>query len=91
MNTANKSKLALNPGLRQLLEVCRRLKFEPHNIARQLDSRGHYEVDLNEEFPFLIKLFRYSSRHHTRGPTWHERLELFMPLDGPARFQMGEE
>jgi len=56
-----------------------------------LDSRGHYEVDLDEEFPFLIKLFHYSSKHHTRGPTWHERLELFTPLDGPAGFRMGEQ
>ncbi len=74
-----------------LLEVCRHLRFEPHDIARQLDHRGRYEVELNLEFPFLIKLFHYSSQHHTRGPTWHERLELFLPLDGATRFRMGEK
>ena len=75
----------------KLLEVAQRLRFEPHDIAAQLDSRGRYEVPLDEEFPFVIKLFRYTSRRHTRGATWHERLELFLPLDGPARFRMGDQ
>ena len=75
----------------KLLSACRSLRFEPHDIAAQLDSRGRYDVPLDEEFPLLIKLFRYTSRRHTRGATWHERLELFLPLDGPARFRMGDQ
>lgn len=74
-----------------LLSVAGHLRFEPHDIAAQLDARGHYEVELAAEFPLLIKLFHYTSQRHTRGATWHERLELFMPLDGPARFRMGEQ
>ena len=80
-----------NKPFDQLLATCRSLRFEPHDIAAQLDARGRYDVKLDEEFPLLIKLFRYTSRRHTRGATWHERLELFMPLDGPARFRMGEQ
>jgi len=79
------------PALRELLAVCARLKFEPHDIAQQLDARGHYELALPPEFPFDIRLFRYSSRRHTRGQTWHERLELFVPLDGPVKFRMGDQ
>ena len=75
----------------RLCDTVSRLKFEPHDIASQLDGRGHYEVALDGEFPLLIKLFCYTSKGHTRGATWHERLELFMPLDGPARFRMGEQ
>jgi AraC-like DNA-binding protein len=75
----------------QLLAVCARLPFEPHDIARHLDARGRYEVPLADEFPLLIKLFHYSSARHTRGATWHDRLELFMPLDGPARLRMGRQ
>ena len=74
-----------------LLEAAGRLRFEPHDIAAQLDERGCYDVPLNEEFPLSIKLFHYTSRRHTRGVTWHERLELFLPLDGPSRFRMGEQ
>lgn len=73
----------------ELLAQCARLKFEPHDIARQLDARGRYEMPLAAEFGFEIKLFHYSSRRHTRGATWHERLELFVPLDDRVLFQMG--
>jgi AraC-like DNA-binding protein len=75
----------------ELLAACTRLAFEPHDIAAQLDAHGRYEVPLDEEFAFAIKLFHYSSRQHTRGATWHERLELFLPLDGRTLFQMGDE
>ena len=75
----------------KLLNTVAGLRFERHDIAAQLDVRGHYAVKLDEDFPLLIKLFRYSSKHYTRGATWHDRLELFMPLDGPARFRMGEQ
>lgn len=80
---------AASEGCPRLRAVCRRLRFEPHAIARQLDERGRYEVESNREFPFLIKLFHYTSRRHTRGATWHERLELLLPQDGPTRFRMG--
>jgi AraC-like DNA-binding protein len=76
---------------RDLLRSAERWDFAPHNIAAQLDGQGHYHVQLDDEFPLLIKLFHYSSRHHTRGGTWHERLELFVPLDGAAHFRMGEQ
>jgi hypothetical protein len=91
MKRASKNAMVLRGGLESLLETCRKLRFEPHDIAQQLDSRGHYKVELEREFPFLIKLFRYTSKRHTRGATWHERLELFTPLDGPALLRMGEE
>jgi AraC family transcriptional regulator, transcriptional activator of pobA len=76
---------------RELVTTCAELAFEPHDIAAQLDARGRYEVPLDDEFALAIKLFHYSSREHTRGATWHERLELFIPLDGRTLFRMGDE
>jgi AraC-like DNA-binding protein len=73
-----------------LLEACSRLHFEPHSIAAQLDARGHYEVELDREFPFHVRLFHFRARKFTPDRTWHERLELFLPLDEPARLRMGE-
>ncbi|MEO8425552.1 MAG: AraC family transcriptional regulator [Verrucomicrobiota bacterium] len=84
-------KSAASAAFAVLQETAGRLPFEPHDIAAQLDARGRYDVRLDKEFPLLIKLFRYTSRRHTRGATWHERLELFLPIDGPARFRMGEQ
>lgn len=73
-----------------LLAACRRRRFEPHDIARQLDSRGRYELPLDKEFPFHITLFHFKSENFTPVWNWHERLELTMPLDGPVRMRMGE-
>lgn len=92
MGAGLKSRKVRQPGSRaweDLLRTASMHSFEPHDIAAQLDERGHYQVALEEEFPLHIKLFHYTSRRHTRGATWHERLELFLPLDGPARFRMG--
>lgn len=72
--------------MRPLLEVCAPLRFEPHRIGDKLDATGRYEEPLDREFPFLIRLFHYASRHVTQAQTWHDRLELFIPLDGPVRF-----
>jgi len=86
-----KASAPIGPGLTGLLKACHHLRFEPHDIASQLDAQGRYRVDLDSEFPFLIKLFQYSSTRHTRGATWHDRLELFIPLDAPARMRMGDQ
>jgi len=71
--------------------IADRLPFAPHQIGHLLDETGRYDEPLDREFPLVIKLFRYTSRLHTRGATWHERLELFLPLDGPARLRMGDD
>jgi AraC-like DNA-binding protein len=78
-------------GWTAFLAACRSLRFEPHDIAAQLDAGGRYEVPLDEEFPFSIRLFHYTSARHTRGSTWHERLELFVPLDNRTLFRMGDQ
>ena len=75
---------------RDLLRLAARLPFQKHDIRAQLDSTGRYELPLPAAFPFTISLFHYTSQDFTRGVTWHERLELFMPLDGRVDFRTGE-
>ena len=41
----------------ELIARCTHLSFEPHDIASKLDARGRYEVPLDGEFAFSIKLF----------------------------------
>ena len=74
----------------QLISAANRLDFVPHNIRRFLDPRGRYDVELPREFPLHISLFYFQARQFTTGSTWHERLELFLTLDGPCPFRMGE-
>jgi AraC-like DNA-binding protein len=75
----------------RLLAFCDGLRFVPHEISRQLDQRGHYDLQLDKEFPFHVTLFRVSSKHYTPIANWHERLEIVMPLDGPAHVRMGDQ
>jgi AraC-like DNA-binding protein len=75
------------PQHSELLKIADRLTFEPHRIC--LDSTGHYEESFEREFPFIIKLFYFRHKDFTPGLTWHERLELYLPLDGVTRLQMG--
>ncbi len=90
-----RSKNEVAPATRKayttLLAACRKLRFEPHDIARQLDERGRYDLLLDKEFPFHIRLFHFSSKRYTPTWNWHERLELTMALDGPARMKMGDQ
>lgn len=73
-----------------LLSACRGLSFKPHDIARQLDQKGRYDLALDKEFPFHITLFQFKSGQYTPTWNWHERLELTLALDGPLRMGMGE-
>ncbi len=74
----------------QLKRLAKGQKFAPHDIRARLDATGRYELPMPAEFPFAVSLFHYSSRQFTRGVTWHERLELFLPLDGRVDLRMGE-
>jgi AraC-like DNA-binding protein/quercetin dioxygenase-like cupin family protein len=92
MNSAlHKAPPANRKAFATLLSVCRRLRFSPHEIARQLDKQGRYELPLDKEFPFHVTLFNFKSGRYTPTWNWHERLELTMPLDGPTRMRMGEQ
>jgi AraC family transcriptional regulator, transcriptional activator of pobA len=65
------------------------LPFEPHRI--RMDQTGRYEEALDREFPFVVRLFHFRHKDYTPGWTWHERLEVFLPLDGETRMRMGEQ
>jgi len=75
-----------NSALAAFQGQVKRYSFEPHRIDHRLDDSGRYEEPIDREFPFLIKLFHYHPQHMTRGDTWHERLELFIPVDGRVQF-----
>lgn len=83
-------KRSASTGLATLLAACARLRFTPHRIAHLLDPSGRYDEQMTAEFPFLIRLFHFRADRFTQGSTWHSRLELFVPLDGPCRVRMGD-
>ena len=79
-----------NGAFGNLLAVADRLEFRPHRITHLLDAKGRHDLKLPDVFPFTVSLFHYREGAITQRLTWHERLELLMPLDGPMRERMGE-
>lgn len=65
--------------------------FELHDISAQLDSTGLYRLPFQREFPLSLRAFRYRANRFTQGPTWHEQLELFCPIDGVVDVRMGNQ
>ncbi|HEX5220737.1 MAG TPA: AraC family transcriptional regulator [Verrucomicrobiae bacterium] len=76
--------------LKKLREIAGKLNFQSHRIAHQLDAKGRHELDLPAAFPFTITPFDFHAGRITQRLTWHERLELLVPLDGPLRERMGD-
>jgi len=75
----------------KLLAVAGRFKFQPHRIAHLLDAKGRHELELPAGFPFAVSLFHFRAGEITQRLTWHQRLELLVPLDGPLCERMGEQ
>lgn len=66
------------------------LHYEPYAIDHLVDDFRHHHLPLDPEFPFFIKALSYESFRPGERLTWHNRLELFCPVSGAGRFQMGE-
>jgi AraC-like DNA-binding protein/mannose-6-phosphate isomerase-like protein (cupin superfamily) len=64
--------------------------FEPLIIDHLVDATGHHHLPLDPEFPFIITPFSYETLKPEMRLTWHNRLEIFIPVRGHGRFRMGE-
>jgi len=74
----------------KLLDITRQFDFRDHRIAHQLDAKGRHELELPPGFPFIVSLFHFRAGEITHRLTWHQRLELLLPLDGPLSERMGD-
>jgi len=72
------------------LRISEGLPIEPFAIDHLITADGNYELPLPTSFPFAIKVFSYTESAHAFPLNWHERLELFIPVEGRGSFQMGE-
>jgi AraC-like DNA-binding protein/mannose-6-phosphate isomerase-like protein (cupin superfamily) len=73
-----------------LLDLIKGLSFEPFVIDHLIDAHGRFRLDLDPQFPFAIKLYRFPQVANAFPMNWHERLEIFIPLSGSGQFRMGE-
>ena len=72
------------------LRITAGLPVEPFAIDHLITANGNYELELMASFPFTIKVFSYAETSSAFPLNWHERLELFIPVEGKGRFRMGE-
>ncbi|MFN3322483.1 MAG: helix-turn-helix domain-containing protein [Bryobacteraceae bacterium] len=72
------------------LQRVNRLEFEAFRIEHLLDGRSRYRLHLDPGFPFSIKFFEFPPPEITVPLNWHERLEIFVPLEGELNFRVGE-
>jgi AraC family transcriptional activator of pobA len=73
-----------------LVELTKELPFDAFVIDHLVDARGRYSLDLDPQFPFAIKLYRFTPSGDPFPMNWHERLEIFVPLSGTGQFRMGD-
>jgi AraC-like DNA-binding protein len=73
----------------KLNRLLKKFQFEPFAIDHLVDNAGHYNLELNKEFPLSIKLFSYSTLESALRLNWHNRLEIFIPVAGYGSFRMG--
>ncbi|HKX26336.1 MAG TPA: AraC family transcriptional regulator [Blastocatellia bacterium] len=66
------------------------MHFEPLIIDHLVDASGHHHLPLDPEFPFIVSPFSYETLKPEVRLTWHNRLELFIPISGYGSFRMGE-
>jgi AraC-like DNA-binding protein len=75
------------PMLFQTLERIACESFAPHDF---IDAQRRYRLDLDPTFPFVVKAFRFDRSRFPHTLNFHEALEIFIPVEGRGRFQMGD-
>jgi AraC-like DNA-binding protein len=77
-------------SLLTMVSVPKKLAFEAFMIDHLVDAKGRYQLELNPTFPMSIKPFLFPVETGY-GLNWHERLEIFVAVEGEGDFRMGDK
>jgi AraC-like DNA-binding protein/mannose-6-phosphate isomerase-like protein (cupin superfamily) len=66
------------------------VRFEAFRISHLVDAKGRYSLELNPTFPLSINAFDFPCMEGY-PLNWHERLEIFVPVEGQGQFRMGDK
>jgi AraC-like DNA-binding protein/mannose-6-phosphate isomerase-like protein (cupin superfamily) len=75
--------------LSQLLGLALQLSFEEYHSGELVDGQGQFQWRPPGDFPLVIMPTSFSARQQDRPLTWHEYLEIFVPLEGYCQVQVG--
>ena len=74
-----------------MLTIPRTVRFESFAIDDLVDAKGRYLLELEPAFPLSIKPFSFHPEPGRLRLNWHERLEIFVAVQGEGEFQMGDQ
>ncbi len=66
------------------------LSFEPCIVHQWIDPTGRFDPPMDPEFPFYVKLYHFPDAGNPCPPNWHERLEIYVPVEGDGLFRVGD-
>lgn len=72
------------------ITVPRALVFEPCFVHQWIDPTGRFDPPMDAEFPFFVKAYHFPDGSNPCPPNWHERLEIYVPVEGEGQFRIGE-
>jgi AraC-like DNA-binding protein len=72
------------------IAVPRALAFEPCIVHQWIDPTGRFDPPMDPEFPFYIKPYHFPDGSNPCPPNWHERLEIYVPVEGEGLFRIGD-
>ncbi len=76
---------------RSMLSIPEGMTFESFAIDHLVDAKGMYLLELKPAFPLSIKPFSFRPEPGSFRLNWHERLEIFIAVEGEGEFHMGNE
>ena len=76
---------------RSMLSIPKRIRFENFAIDHLVDQDGRYLLELEPAFPLSIRPFSFQCDPGRPRFNWHERLEIFVAVQGEGDFLMGNE
>ncbi len=74
-----------------MLLVPKDLHFESFAIDHLVDEKGRFLLTLDPSFPLSINSYCFRPEHGRLRLNWHERLEIFIAVQGAGEFHMGSE
>jgi|ERR1039458_420737 AraC-like DNA-binding protein len=74
-----------------MLSISKTIRFEDFAIDHLVDNKGRYLLKMEPAFPLSIRPISFQCDPGRPRFNWHERLEIFVAVQGEGDFQMGNE
>jgi AraC-like DNA-binding protein len=74
-----------------MLPIPKTIRFENFAIDSLIDGKGRYLLKLEPAFPLSIKPISFQYEPGRLRLNWHERLEIFVAVQGEGDFHMGSQ